>query len=54
MKWTKLELLLVKLAAVEVKYLRIPKKVSIYTLKLVLRNRSAEAINKKLKAALNG
>jgi hypothetical protein len=53
-KWTKVELALIKIAAFEIKYLRIPKALEMRVLKLVLRNRTVEAIDKKLRAALNG
>lgn len=52
--WTKVELALIKVAAFEIKYLRIPKALELRILKLVLRNRTVSAIEKKLRAALNG
>jgi len=52
--WTKVEIALVRVAAFEMKYLKVPKALEMRILKLVLRNRTVAAIEKKLRTALNG
>ena len=53
-KWTRLELAAIKVAALEIKYLRIPKALEMRVLTFLLNTRTEEAIDKKLRAALNG
>jgi len=52
-KWNHFEKFLIESAAFDVKYRLFSKKLAVKVLKSILRNRSEEAINKKLNSKLN-